>query len=98
MKPVLHRVLVKKDPVEKKTASGIVLALNERAEAKAAVKGTVVSLGSTCFDSYGSTAEKEGIVPGARVYFAKFAGAEVGDNTDLILLNDEDILGVIENG
>ncbi len=97
MRPVLHRILVKRDPVEKKTESGLILALNERSEAKAAVKGTVVKVGSTSFESFGSTAEKEGIVPGARIHFAKYAGAEIGDNTDLIWLNDEDVLGVLED-
>ena len=96
MKPVLHRVLVKRDPVEKKTESGLILALNERSEAKAAVKGTVVKAGSTAFQSFGSTAEAEGIVPGARVHYAKYSGAEVGEDTDLVLLNDEDILSVID--
>ncbi len=93
MKPVLHRVLVKLDPVETKTASGIVIAMNERNEKKASVKGTVVEVGSTAFISYGTTPEAQGIVPGARVCFAKYAGAEV--DQDHTLLNDEDILGVI---
>lgn len=97
MKPVLHRILVKKDPVEKTTASGIIVTIDERKESKAAVKGTIVKVGSTAFQSFGSTAEAEGIIPNARVMFAKYAGAEVGNNTDLIWLNDEDILGVLEN-
>lgn len=97
MRPILHRVLVKRDPVEKKTESGLILALNERSEAKAAVKGTVVEVGSTAFESFGSTAEKEGIRPGVRVHFAKYSGAEIGENTDLLWLNDEDLLGVLDN-
>jgi co-chaperonin GroES (HSP10) len=97
MKPVLHRVLVRREPVEKKTESGLILALNERAEKKAAVVGTVVKVGSTAFQSFGSNAEQEGIVPGARIHFAKYAGAEIGNDSDLLWLNDEDILGVLEN-
>lgn len=93
MKPTLHRILVKVDPVEKKTESGIILARNERSEKKASVKGTVVKVGSTAFLSYGSTAEAEGIKPGTRIYYAKFAGADVDE--DHIFLNDEDILGVV---
>ncbi len=96
MKPVLHRLLVKKDPVEKKTQSGLILAINERSEAKAAVKGTVIKVGSTAFGSFGSDAYKEGVLPGVRVMFAKYSGAEVGDDTDLVLLNDEDILSVLD--
>jgi co-chaperonin GroES (HSP10) len=97
MKPVLHRLLVKKDPVEKKTQSGLILAINERSEAKAAVKGTVIKVGNTAFGSFGSDAYKEGVLPGVRIYFAKYAGAELGDESDLIWLNDEDVLGVIDN-
>ncbi len=97
MKPVLHRILVRVDPVEKKTESGIVLALNERSEKKATVTGTVIKVGSTAFLSFGSDPHKEGILPGVRVHFAKYAGAEVKDDSDLVLLNDEDILGVISN-
>jgi co-chaperonin GroES (HSP10) len=93
MKPVLHRLLVKVDPVEKKTASGIVLAINERSEKKAAITGTVVEVGNTAFISFGSTAEQEGIKPGTRVQYAKFAGAEI--DSEYIWLNDEDILGVV---
>ena len=93
MNPVLHRVLVKIDPVEKKTDSGIIIALNERSEKKASVKGTVIKVGSTAFVSYGSTAEAEGVVPGARIYYAKYAGPEVDE--EHVVLNDEDILGVI---
>lgn len=92
MKPVLHRLLIKVDPVEKKTASGLILAVNERSEKKAAVTGTVVAIGKTAFLSFGSSAEQEGIFPGTRVQYAKFAGAEIDEKH--IWLNDEDILGV----
>jgi co-chaperonin GroES (HSP10) len=95
MRPVLHRVLVRKDPVEKKTEAGIILALNERSEKKATVTGTVVEVGSTAFVSFGSTPAAEGVVPGVRVYFAKYAGADIGEDTDLTILNDEDIIGVV---
>lgn len=94
MKPVLHRITVKPDPVEKKTASGIILATNERAEKKATVVGTVVDIGSTAFLSFSSTAAAEGIYPGVRVLYAKYAGAEV-EGQELVILNDEDILVVI---
>ncbi len=97
MKPVLHRILVKRDPVEKKTESGLILALNERSEAKAAIKGTVIKVGRTAYESFGSSPHDEGVLPGVRVMFAKYSGAEIGDDTDLIWLNDEDILGVIDN-
>lgn len=102
LKPVLHRVLVKPEDVtevdevvRRAKAAGIAVQLDKR-EQKAGVVGTVVRVGSTCFRSFGSTPEDEGVVPGAKVYYAKYAGAETKDG-DQIWLNDEDILGVIEN-
>jgi len=96
VKPVTHRIVVKPDPLEEKTDSGIILARNERQEKAATVTGVVVEVGSTCFKDYDSTAEDEGIVPGARIYYAKYAGAELKDK-EHIILNDEDVLGVISD-
>ena len=45
--PLLHRIILKMDEVETKTASGIVLAINEKREQAAAEVGTVVSIGET---------------------------------------------------
>lgn len=95
MKPILHRIVVRKDPVEVKTESGIIVARNERNEKKATVTGTVVTVGSTVFVSFGSTAEAEGVVPGAKVLFAKYAGADLGDDSDLTILNDDDLIAII---
>jgi chaperonin GroES len=95
VKPVTHRIVVKPDALEEKTEGGIILARNERQEKAATVTGVVVEVGSTCFFDYNSTAQKEGIVPGARVYYAKYGGAVLKDE-EHIILNDEDIIGVIQ--
>ena len=95
--PVLHRLLVKPDPVETTTAGGIVLAINEKREQAAAEKGLVVALGSTCFKDYGGDADT--VKVGDRVFYAKYAGKEVTDdnsNEKFVLLNDDDIVGVIK--
>jgi co-chaperonin GroES (HSP10) len=94
--PVLHRLLVKPDTVETVTNSGIVLAINEKREQAAAEQGVVISKGETCFADYGGRTDT--VVVGDRVLYAKYAGKEVTDldGTKYILVNDEDIVGVIK--
>jgi len=97
IKPVLHRILVKADPVETKTASGIIVATETEAKRyqAAADKGTVMALGSTVFKDYGENPDL--VVVGDRVYYAKYAGKEViEDGEKYILVNDEDILAIIK--
>ncbi len=97
IKPVLHRVLVKPDKLEEKTSSGIIIQYDKREEA-AVEKGTVVLVGSTAYREFGTTAEDQGVIPDARVSFAKYAGKVIMDgDTKYVLLNDEDICGVLEN-
>jgi len=96
--PVLHRLLVKPDPVETTSAGGIVLAINEKREQAAAERGTVIMLGSTCFKDYGG--DENTVKVGDRVFYARYAGKEVSEdsnsNEKFMLLNDEDIVGVIK--
>jgi chaperonin GroES len=95
--PVLHRILILPDKLEEKTSSGIIIQYDKREEA-AVEKGTVVSVGETAYLEFGTTAEKLGVVPGARVTFAKYSGKTIMDgDTKYLLVNDEDIVGVIEN-
>lgn len=101
IKPVLFRVIVKPDEVsevddlvKRAKAAGIEVELDKR-EKKAVVIGTVISVGDTAFKEFGTTAKEQGVVPGARVQYAKYSGADL-PNTDLIILNDEDIIGVVE--
>ena len=97
IKPVLHRVLVKPDKLEEKTNSGIIIQYDKREEA-AVEKGVVVLVGSTAYREFGTTSEDQGVIPGARVSFAKYAGKTMMDgDTKYVLLNDEDICGVLEN-
>ena len=93
---LFRSLLVKPDQVETKTASGIVLAVDAKREQAAAEKGIVVSIGPTCFKDYGGDIDTVSV--GEKVYFAKYAGKEVEDvdGTKYVLLNDEDIIGVIK--
>lgn len=96
--PLLHRILVKPDSVETKTASGIVLAINEKREQAAAEIGTVVAIGPTCFKDFGMDADI--LKGGDRVYFAKYSGKVVKDvdGEEYTILNDEDIVAILKEG
>ena len=104
IKPVLHRILIRPEKVEeiddvvrRAKAAGLAVQLDKREE-KAVEVGTVVRVGSTAFKEFGSSSEDEGIKPGAKVIFAKYAQKEVKDNGEILfLMNDEDIVGVYED-
>ncbi len=103
IKPILHRILVKPDNVEdaddvirSARQSGLVVQLDKREQA-AIELGSVVLVGDTSYKEFGTTAEAQGVVPGAKVFFAKYAGKSVKDGDEkYLMLNDEDIIGVIE--
>lgn len=104
IKPILHRVLVKPDNVEdaddvirSARQSGLVVQLDKREQA-AVELGSVVLVGDTSYKEFGTTAEAQGVVPGAKVFFAKYAGKSVKDGDEkYLLLNDEDILAVVND-
>ena len=77
--------------------AGIEVQLDKREQAAVEV-GTVVLVGSTAYKEFGTIAEDQGVVPGAKVYFAKYSGktVKIGEDKHL-LLNDEDIVGVISD-
>ena len=94
--PILHRVLILPDKLEEKTTSGIIIQYDKREEA-AVEKGTVVLVGTTAYKEFGTSAEEQGVVPGARVSYARYAGKTVMDgDVKYVLLNDEDIVCVIK--
>jgi co-chaperonin GroES (HSP10) len=104
IKPILHRILVKPDNVEdaddvvrSARAAGLEVKLDKREQA-AIETGTVLEIGSTCYKEFGTTPEEQKIGVGTKVFFAKYAGKSVKDGEQkLLLLNDEDIMGRIEN-
>jgi len=96
IKLLLHTVLVKLDDVETKTASGIILAIDEKKERKAVEYGTVVQVGPTAFNDYGRDASiLEG---GDRISLNRYSGKSIvdSDGTEYVIVNDIDILCVIE--
>lgn len=94
--PILHRLIVEPEEIETKTASGIILSVNEKAERKAVEKGKVLAIGDTAFIDF-----KAGVTPkvGDTIYFAKYAGKEIKDSDkDYLILNDEDVICVVKKG
>jgi len=94
--PLLHRILLKLNDVEKKTASGIVIpeSVTEK-ERKAVEIGTVVALGATAFKDFGG--DEATLKVGDKVIIARYSGKEVQDGDDkFIVVNDEDVLCIIK--
>jgi chaperonin GroES len=90
--PLLHRILLKPDPVEEISAGGIVLPkdLLEK-ERKATEYATVVAIGDTAFVAFSPPSPP--LAVGDRVVIARYSGKEIEeDGNRYIVINDEDIL------
>ena len=99
LKPVAFRVVIRPDPVMKKTKSGILLATDEKLEAGATDRGTIVSIGPDVYTAFKTSLLYAGLAVGQRVAFAKYSGKWVTDpetKENLLVVNDEDIVTVIE--
>ena len=95
LKAIAFRIVVKPNVVETKTASGIVLAINEDVENGAVVRGIVVDIGEDAWAAYKPKTEFAGLKVGDQVYFARYAGKrikETDDGEEFLVLNDEDIV------
>jgi len=94
------RVIVRPDVPKEKTSGGIILPDSTKDEKRfGATKGVVVSVGENAFEE----ASKRSISftrpePGDRIMFGKYAGVrfEGPDGADYLIMNDEDILGRLE--
>jgi co-chaperonin GroES (HSP10) len=93
LKPIYKRLLVRLEPIETKSAGGIILATDERRQKNGSEKGTILAVSEDCFTEY------EGLPKvGDQIYFAKYAGKFVVDpdtGEELVLLNDEDVVAII---
>lgn len=95
--PTAFHIIVKPDPLETKTAGGIVI-LEEIAkkERAAGVYGELIAVGETAW--HGFDDGRPWAKVGDRVMFAKYSGKTFTDpetKEDFVLLNDEDILAVV---
>lgn len=99
-----HLLLIKPDPVEEKTASGIVLAVDKKMERNAGTSGVVLEVGPEAFLAFQNAAgiPLERRVPwvkaGDHIYHVKYAGKWVDDKAtgeELLFIRDEDVLGLV---
>ncbi len=91
LKPLGDRVVVKQEPSEEKTQSGIVLP--DTAKEKPQM-GTVIAVGAGRVLDNGQRVPLE-VKIGDKVIYAKYGGTEVKlDNEEYIILQERDILAV----
>ena len=93
IKPLRDRVIVRRLGEEEKTKGGIIIPDTAKEKPQ---EGEVVAVGT------GKVLEDGKVVPleikkGDRVLFGKYSGTEVKvDGEELLMMREEDILGVIE--
>lgn len=95
--PLDLRILVKPDPVEERTAGGIILAdLTKDKEKYAAVKATLIAVGDNAFKEWGEHSRRP--VPGERVCYAQYSGSRIkgADGDEYVIMNDADVTGLVE--
>ncbi len=94
IRPLHDRVLIKRVEEEQKTKGGIIIP--DTAKEKPA-EGKVVAVGSGRILEDGKVRALD-VKKGDRVLFGKYSGTEVKvDGDELIIMREEDILGVIES-
>lgn len=93
LKPLADRVVVKQSAAEEKTATGILLP--DSAQEKP-TKGKVIAAGPGRLDKNGKPMEL-GVRVGDVVFYGKYSGTDVEvDGEKLVILRENDILGVLE--
>jgi chaperonin GroES len=92
IKPLQDRILVKRNEVEQKTASGIIIPDNAKEKP---MEGTVIAVGSGRKLNDGTLCKPE-VGEGDTVLFGKYAGSEVKlDGVEHLLLREDDLLGIV---
>ncbi|MDH5184366.1 MAG: co-chaperone GroES [Gammaproteobacteria bacterium] len=93
IRPLYDRVVVRRMEEETTTAGGIVL---PGSAAEKPMQGEVVAVGKGRILNSGEIAALD-VKVGDKVMFGKFGGTEVKiDGEELLILREEDIMGVIE--
>ena len=96
------RILIRRAPIKQDKVGAIIL-LEETAnkERQASVKGTVLKMGEQCYNLPSQRTRDGKQLPwckeGDQVFFGQYAGSRVLEHgcDDLIIINDEAILGVL---
>lgn len=100
IQPLDLRVLVLPDSAETVSKGGIILPASATDQEKFAMqKGTLVSVGENAWEEAASRSSHfRKPEPGARVLIGKYAGVRIKglDGVEYLLMNDEDIIGRLE--
>ena len=89
--PIGDRIVVKQEPEEEKTKSGIVLPDTAKEKPQ---EGTVIAVGPGRVLDNGQRAPME-IKVGNKVIYSKYGGTEVKiEGEDYIILNERDVLAI----
>ena len=92
-RPLHDRVVVRRIEAEEKTSGGIIIPDTAKEKPQ---EGEVVTVGPGARDEAGKLVELS-VQAGDRVLFGKWSGTEVKiDGEDLLIMKENDILGVIE--
>lgn len=96
---ITYRLLLRPDPIKKKTKSGLIIAADEKLERNATQTGTILGIGPDVYAAHRTSLKFGGLEEGDRVFYAKYSGAWVIDpdtNEELLMVNDEDIIGKLK--
>lgn len=92
IKPLGDRVVVRPEAAEEKTESGLYIPDTAKEKPQ---RGTVVSVGPGRVEN--GTKIDMSVDKGDKVLYGKYAGTEITiDGEDLLIIRENDILGVIE--
>ena len=93
LKPLGDRVLIKPEPAEQKTATGLYIASNAQEKPQL---GEVVAVGAGKLNDKGERVALD-VKAGDQVFYGKFGGNEVKiDGEDYLLMRADDIYAVVE--
>lgn len=91
IKPIGDRVVVKAEPAEEKTASGLFIPDTAKEKPQ---KGTVVAVGPGRVEN--GTKIDMTVKKGDTVLYGKYSGTEITlDDEELLIMRESDILGVV---
>ena len=92
VKPLSDRIVVKPEPAEEKTASGIILP--DTAQEKPQI-GTVMAVGPGKASDSGDLV-KMSLKKGDKVLYGKYSGTEITvDGDDVLIMRESDILATL---
>lgn len=95
--PAGHRIVIKADPIEEVTQSGIILqSTNKDREADGQISGTLVAVGPNAWKAFDDGVPWAKV--GDRVLFAKYGGYSVKIKKEIYrVMNDEDVTAIIQD-